>query len=338
MINTTHKRLAQLVLIILLVSCSSKPVYRKTYPQGTTSTAPVTVPVISTPQISAIGSYSAPTLTGTYANSYALQSFIQKMVSQYGFSQSYLNGLFSRSNHLESVVQLEEPIQRISFTTPSSGAWSNYRQKFLDEAHITNGIKFWRENAATLQKATSTYHVDPEYIVAIIGVETYFGRNVGKTNTMDALTTLAFDTQRRATFFTSELENFLLMAREEGYDPRQIVSSWAGAMGIGQFMPSSFRKLAVDFNNDGKRDLWNSTDAIGSVANYFTRSGWQLNGAVAQQTSASSFDLNVIQLSTYSGTEFWSVSPNFKVIKKYNSSDHYAMAVHQLAQAIKQRY
>jgi membrane-bound lytic murein transglycosylase B len=266
-----------------------------------------------------------------------MQSFIQKMVQQYGFSQSYLNGLFSQSVHLESVARLENPPVAPGFTSTSSGSWSTYRQQFLDDAHITNGVAFWRANAAALQKASSVYKIDPEYIVAIIGVETSYGKNVGKTLTIDALTTLAFDTPRRGAYFASELENFLLFTREERYEPRQVVGSWAGAMGLGQFMPSSFRKLAIDFNGDGKRDLWQAADAIGSVANYFSRSGWQFQAPVAAPaTYAQSFD--TIELSTYSGPEYWTVYPNFKVIKKYNSSDKYAMAVHQLAQACKQRY
>lgn len=126
------------------------------------------------------------------------------------------------------------------------------------------------------------------------------------------------------------------MTREEGFDPRQPVGSWAGAMGLGQFMPSSFRRLAVDFNNDGRRDLWHVHDAIGSVANYFSRSGWQFNSPVAKPSNRAQ-SASIIELSTYDGNEYWRVYPNFKVIKSYNNSNKYAMAVHQLAQAIKQR-
>ena len=159
----------------------------------------------------------------------------------------------------------------------------------------------------------------------------------GKTCIFDALTTLAFDTHRRAKFFTQELENFLLMTREEGYEPREPVGSWAGAMGLGQFMPSSFRTLAIDFNNDGRRDLWHQYDAIGSVAHYFSRNGWQYRTPVAQPTGGYGGE-STIEFSGINGFEYWRVYPNFKVIKKYNNSNKYAMAVHQLAQAIKQRY
>lgn len=328
MTKISYKHLLNLALVIFVTGCSTRPVVR---PQP-----PITP---ATPKTSTgVGGYSATTLSGEYADSADLHNFIQNMVEKHGFSRQYLYGLFSKAVYLESVANLEEPptVTQFSTGTVRAGSWSRYRQKFLDEAHIKNGVEFWRENAAALQKASRTYGVDPEYIVAIIGVETYYGRNVGKTRVIDALTTLAFDTERRAKYFTSELENFLLITRDEGYEPRNIVGSWAGAMGLGQFMPSSFRKLAIDFNNDGKRDLWQAEDAIGSVANYFSHHGWQSQAPVAEQTDSDGF--SIITLSTYSGNEYWLVHPNFKVIKKYNSSDKYAMAVHQLAQACKQRY
>ena len=326
MINIAYKPLLIMAFVLFVTGCGApRPITQKSPP-----------PVTGNQQ--GAGNYFATSLTGEYADSVELQNFIQYMVQKYGFSQQYLNGLFSNAVFLESVVRLEKPVAPHSFSGhPSGGSWSRYRQQFLDEAHINKGVEFWRNYASALQKASAQYGVDPEYIVAIIGVETYFGRNVGKTRVIDALTTLAFDTERRAKFFTAELENFLLMSREEGYDPRAIVGSWAGAMGLGQFMPSSFRKLAVDFNSDGKRDLWQPEDAIGSVANYFASNGWKANSPVAELTNQPD-SFSSIELSTYSGSEFWEIYPNFKVIKKYNSSDKYAMAVHQLAQACKQRY
>jgi membrane-bound lytic murein transglycosylase B len=145
------------------------------------------------------------------------------------------------------------------------------------------------------------------------------------------------ETPRRARFFSGELENFLLMIREEGFDPRDPVGSWAGAMGLGQFMPSSFRRLAVDFNGDGRRDLWSAEDAIGSVANYLAENGWEPGGAVAQPVRRAVGD-DIVTLSTYAGDEYWRTHLNFRVIKRYNNSNKYAMAVHQLAQRIKGRY
>ncbi len=283
--------------------------------------------------------YQAQTLTGFYANSMPMQKFIRHMVFDHGFSESYLNGLFSQAKRLDYVIRMENAPQYHGPKPahPKVGNWEGYRKQFITEAHINNGVAFWSNNANAIQKASETYGVDPEYIVAIIGVETFFGRNVGKTHIFDALTTLAFDTQRRANFFTLELENFLLMTREEGYEPLRPVGSWAGAMGLGQFMPSSFRTLAIDFNNDGHRNLWDQSDAIGSVANYFSHNGWQNNMPVAEKTKSYGGE-STIDLGANRGSEYWRVHPNFKVIKKYNNSDKYAMAVHQLAQAIKQRY
>jgi membrane-bound lytic murein transglycosylase B len=329
--KAVYKHVFKIALVLLVVGCASKPA--------------IIQPDEQYRDIGGVVDHSndqsVDTLTGVYANSQPLHTFIQHMVDVHGFSESYLNGLFSRANRLQSVIQLEGSAAfqhpGTKPTQPKAGSWTRYRNQFLTEAHINNGVAFWSSNAAAVQKASVTYGVDPEYIVAIIGVETFFGRNVGKTCTFDALTTLAFDTQRRAKFFMTELENFLLMTREEGYEPHKPVGSWAGAMGLGQFMPSSFRSLAVDFNNDGHRDLWHQQDAIGSVAHYFSRNGWQANRMVAEQTKGG-YGASTITLSTTHGNEYWLVHPNFKVIKKYNNSDKYAMAVHQLAQAIKQRY
>lgn len=281
--------------------------------------------------------YSSGELTGTYTSYPSVRRFIFDMVNKHGFSESYLNGLFARAHRLDSVIRLESPEPSHGPSSPRAGSWTRYRNKFLTEQHIQNGASFWLDNMDVLRKASMTYGVDPEYIVAIIGVETYFGRNFGKTNIFDSLTTLSFDTYRRSKFFMSELENFLLMAREEGFDPREPEGSWAGAMGYGQFMPSSFRRLAIDFNSDGRRDLWHPHDAIGSVAHYFSKSGWHYNNPVARPSAYSSSEEPVIELSTYNGFEYWRTYPNFKVIKRYNNSNKYAMAVHQLAQAIKQR-
>ncbi len=341
----THKFTLQALVVILLTACSSAPVQQASQTPQTIKIKPIPEPRaqaiedynnFNTPRGNFDG-YSAPSLTGTYAGYYSVQNFIRHMVSKHGFSESYLNGLFSQARRLDSVIRLETPPPSTGPTKPHLGSWTRYRNKFLTEAHISNGVEFWRDHADAVDRASAKFGVDPEYIVAIIGVETYFGKNIGKTCIFDALTTLAFDTHRREKFFTTELENFLLMTREEGYEPRQPVGSWAGAMGLGQFMPSSFRKLAVDFDNNGRRDIWHPEDAIGSVAHYFSRSGWKYNQTVTNQTSPSN-DPAVIELSTYEGSQYWRVYGNFKVIKRYNNSNKYAMAVHQLAQAIKQRY
>ena len=344
MANLVYKRLFKLALAAMLASCASEPVnYQVEYPKNShqQSKAPVDRPIQHYPNSDERAPYSssseAPILTGTYANSPAVRDFIQHMVHKYGFSETYLNSLFSQAHRLDSVIRLENPAPSTGPSKAHPGSWTRYRNKFLTDAHISNGVEFWRSNADAIQRASATYGVDPEYIVGIIGVETYFGKNFGKTCIFDALTTLSFDTYRRSDYFKSELENFLLMTRDEDFDPRQPQGSWAGAMGYGQFMPSSFRRLAVDFNNDGRRDLWHPKDAVGSVAHYFSRSGWQLHNPVTKPVGPA-IDPAVIELSTYEGNEYWRIYPNFKVIKKYNNSNKYAMAVHQLAQAIKQQY
>lgn len=344
---TIHHPIGKFVLAILLTGCASQPAQQSdstaqqvtaiTRIEPVTEPLPQPVPDYADHFSSIPNRYYASTLTGTYADSPAVQDFIRYMVRKHGFSESYLNGLFSTANRLESVIRLESPAPATGPVKPRLGSWTRYRNKFLTDAHINNGVAFWRNHADAVERASLSYGVDPEYIVAIIGVETYFGKNIGKTCIFDALTTLAFDTYRRQKFFTAELENFLLMIREQGYEPRQPVGSWAGAMGLGQFMPSSYRRLAVDFDHNGRCDIWQPADAIGSVAHYFSRSGWKPKAAVARQIRSPK-DPAAITLSTYEGNEYWHVDGNFKVIKKYNNSDKYAMAVHQLAQAIKQRY
>ncbi|MBF6650155.1 lytic murein transglycosylase [Methylobacter sp. BlB1] len=349
--NVVYKRAAKLALTLLLVGCASdtenyrsdtlgsmKPQNR--VPSQPNTTEKNTIPPLQPYRKStSFPVHSADALTGIYAYSQPVHTFIRHMVQKHGFSEKYLNALFSQATRLDSVIRLENAQKGPSSgpSIPKPGSWSRYRSKFLTSEHIAHGAEFWAENADVIQRASATYGVDPEYIVAIIGVETYFGRNIGKTCIFNALATLAFDTERRASFFATELENFLLMTREEGFEPFEPVGSWAGAMGLGQFMPSSFRRLAVDFDNNGVRNLWNQHDAIGSVAHYFSRSGWQPSKPVAHQAHGRN-NASTIALSTYEGNEFWQVYPNFKVIKRYNNSDKYAMAVHQLAQAIKQRY
>jgi len=341
--NIAYTHLLPLSLVTLMTGCASDPVdYQGNYPNDTYQQTVIVPPkkpmqpLIQHPTIN--NNYSTHVLTGAYADYPEVQTFIKHMVQTHGFSEDYLIGLFSQAQRLDYVIRLESPEPYTGpVLRPKPGSWTKYRSQFLTDAHINNGVAFWRNNAAAIEKASQTYGVDPEYIVGIIGVETFFGKNFGKTCIFDALTTLAFDTHRRAPYFTQELENFLLMAKEEGYEPREPRGSWAGAMGYGQFMPSSFRKLAVDFDNNGHRDLWHPNDAVGSVAHYFSEHGWQLHSVVTQPAPPSD-DPEVIELGASGGSEYWRIYPNFKVIKKYNNSNKYAMAVHQLAQAIKQRY
>lgn len=328
-----HKLISAVVVALLTSSCAEEPLVKPTGPDD--SVVPYSDTLATPGQTDNLPGHKP--LTGIYAQYSPVKNFIHYMVRTHGFSEDYLNGLFSNATRLESVLRLENAQGYQGPVTPKPGSWTRYRKQFLTDAHINNGVQFWSSNADAVQKASATYGVDPEYIIAIIGVETFFGRNVGKTRTFDALATLAFDTQRRSKFFTTELENFLLMSREEGLSARETVGSWAGALGLGQFMPSSFRSLAVDFDHDGKRNLWQPHDAIGSVAHYFSKNGWQVKQPVTEPIRGNA-GASSITLSTDHGNEYWRVHPNFKVIKKYNNSDKYAMAVHQLAQAIKQQY
>ena len=308
-------------------------------------------------------------VSGDFAGAPGVDAFVERM-RRHGYSPDRTAAILSGARRQQSIIDLMDR-QAPSKSTGPNGAWTRYRAKFLGEDSINNGVAFWRRNETALARASAHYGVPPEYIVAIIGVETRYGGFTGKTRIIDALATLAFAYPRRADYFTSELENFLIMAREENIDPFAPRGSFAGAMGLGQFMPSSFRDHAVDHDGDGHRDLWNPADAIGSVANYFRHHGWQPGEAVAvpaQVQSASSahamktgfktsYGLNelasrgitptralgrtgtvsLLELDAQGGYEYWLGLKNFYVITRYNHSTYYAMAVHQLAQAIRSR-
>ena len=223
-----------------------------------------------------------------------------------------------------------------------------------------------------MQAASKQFGIAPEYIVAIIGVETLYGRNTGKHNVLRSLTTLAMDFPKRSAFYTSELEHYFLFIREEGLlNPTILRGSYAGAMGLGQFISSSYRKFAIDFNHDGHKDLWSPDDAIGSVANYFYHHGWQrgqdvtvaarVSGQqyakmISKRASKPSFvipqliqagvqplgrinsaHVGLLELSGSNGVEYWITGDNFYAITRYNHSPKYAMAVFQLAQEIKSK-
>ena len=252
--------------------------------------------------------------------------------------------------------------------------WFEYRPIFLTDKRIRGGIEFWRENRSLISQAAERFGVDPEIIVAIIGVETFYGGNTGGYRVLDALTTLTFyypDIGRdRSDFFASELMQFLLLGNEESLPLREVTGSYAGAMGLGQFMPSSYREYAVDLDGDGRRDLWSSmADVIGSVANYLHRHGWEPGQAVAwpamvasgaqmsvvarndfkpqltiADLAAGGFSTErpvapdtpaaVVRLEEADRDSYWLTFRNFYVITRYNRSPLYAMAVYELSQAI----
>ena len=315
-----------------------------------------------------VGGYAADHLSGDFAGYRSLQRFIEKMVNQHGFDREYLQGLFSQAKRKDWTLNYFAKIDKSIKLPPRQGSWTRYRAKFYDERRIAAGAEFARHYDSALVRAKRMYGVPEEYIIGIIAVETYFGKNLGSHRVIDALTTLGFDYARRGDFFRDELEEFLLMAREEGLDPAVPKGSFAGAMGLGQFMPSSFRKWAVDFNGDGRRDLWNPEDAIGSIANYFAQHGWQPGRPVVTplvargpvhleagfSTKYSPGKLNqvglkpirpykdresvsLLQLRHQKFDQYFMGHSNFYTITRYNHSTHYAMAVYELAQAIKGR-
>ncbi len=261
----------------------------------------------------------------------------------------------------------EEILKKIS--KPSEALpWYKYRKIFLTKKRIDAGVEFWRNHQDVLTKAEQTYGVPASIIVAILGVETFYGKHTGNYPVLEALSTLAFAYPPRSQFFRSELENFLLLCRGEGIEPAMPQGSYAGAMGMAQFMPSSYLKYAVDFNSDKRKDIWgNPDDAIGSIANYFAAHHWQKGKPVIVKIrdQVHKTPNNLIQLkqdlrkvgleSTIptklkpllltteakkiafeleNGEELWAPFDNFFVITRYNKSPLYALAVHQLSLAI----
>lgn len=223
-----------------------------------------------------------------------VSEFIDRMVGQHGFERTELEKLFRRTRYVESAIRLMKPAPA---NKPKN--WHAYRARFVEPVRINAGVRFWNDNLDALNRAEAEYGVPAEIVVGIIGVETVFGRNTGNFRVMDAITTLAFDypdTPTRAArmeFFRGELENTLLFARESGIDPLSLLGSYAGAIGLPQFMPGSIRQFAVDFDRDGKVDLRNSTvDAVGSVANYLSKHGWRSGAPIVFATSVSGSDGN----------------------------------------------
>ncbi len=291
----------------------------------------------------------------------AIPAFIGEMVAKHQFKREELVRTFKRAERRQDVI---DAISKPATMKP----WAEYRATFVNQQRVDGGIKFWNKYEATLKRAEKQYGVPQEYIVAIIGVETLYGRNAGKFRTLDALTTLAFDYPKREEFFRSELEQYLLLVREQDFNLLSIQSSYAGALGIPQFMPSNYRKYALDFNGNRKVDILHEPeDAIGSVANYFKHYGWRAGEPVALQakvadekkldvltearpTFAWKADVGVtpmeaseailppswlLDLTFDSGKEYWLVFENFDVIMRYNISTYYAMTVHQLAMELK---
>jgi len=224
---------------------------------------------------------SSITVTATAAAQYAeredVRRFIAEMVAKHGFVRKELRTLFSKARFQPAIINSITPP-----TDPRARSWQAYRALFLTPQRIQAGVEFRERQREALARAAELYGVPEEIVVAIIGVETVYGRNTGSYRVIDALATLAFDYPPRAEFFRGELEHYLLYARDAGIDTLALKGSYAGAIGIPQFMPGSYRRYAVDFDGDGKQDLSGSfADAIGSVANFLQAHGWETGQPVA---------------------------------------------------------
>ena len=302
---------------------------------------------------------------GSFAQREDVREFIEEMRKKHGFDSSRLARLFSQAQPQPKALKAIMPP-----ADPSVRSWQAYRGRFIEPSRIEGGLRFWEANSQTLDAAQSIYGVPGEIIVAIIGIETIYGRNAGKFPAFATLATLAFDYPPRAELFRSELEALLLLARDSRRNPLTYMGSYAGALGIPQFLPSSIRNWGVDFDGDGQVDLAASTiDAIGSVANFLASHGWETGSPIAAPANvagegfaelinagilprflpeemtaygvspaadAPQLPCALIDLGTPSGTtEYWLGYRNFYVITRYNRSSFYAMAVYALSRELR---
>ncbi len=304
---------------------------------------------------------------GDYSTHPKAVEFIDKMVKEHGFKREALQQVLAGAEKKPGILEaIARPAEK---TKP----WYEYRQIFMGQERIDQGVEFWQQNEAVLSSVSEQYGVEPEVIVAIIGVETRYGRHMGNHRAVDALATLGFDYPPRGAFFVGQLEQLLILAREQNLDPSTLMGSYAGAMGYGQFIPSSYRHYARDHDGDGVADIWaNKGDAIASVANYFKEHGWRLAEPVMHKVAltkpASSFAFNdsarpkttvaawrssgvaisdavdankaatLLMFEQQDGPEYWLGFNNFYAITRYNRSHLYARAVWELSQAVKQAY
>ena len=311
-----------------------------------------------------------------FAEWQAVREFIDEMVAKHGLDRLELEAWMRQARFAETAVQLVKPAPP---GKPKN--WQAYRERFIEPIRIRAGVRFWNENAASLARAEATYGVPAEIIAGIIGVETVYGRDTGRFRVVDTLTTLAFaypeapNQAARSVFFRGELENALLLARHEKIDPFTLLGSFAGAVGLPQFMPGNILKYGVDFDRDGHVDLRGSTDdAIGSVANFLIEHGWnprdagpavvrasvaphrawegllerglaatltpaelQAAGVQPDAPLASSRLYGLVDLQNGADpTEYWAASDNFFAITKYNRSYFYAMSVIELGRAVRE--
>lgn len=294
----------------------------------------------------------------------ARSAFVDRLVAAHGFERAWLERTLAEAEILDSVLEaISRPVERVV-------PWHEYREIFLNDARIEAGVAFWREHEALIESKAAEHGVDVPIVLAILGVETMFGARMGSYRVLDSLATLAFAYPPRAEFFASELEAFLLLAREEGLGFLEAKGSYAGAMGAGQFIPSSYRAYALDGDGDGRRDLWeNWSDALASVANYLAEHDWRAGEPVAvpaerpadfsgaepdngldldatvgalrdrgyefETDLPASAAASVMAFESGGGDfEYWVGFHNFFVITRYNRSIKYALAAYELGEAI----
>jgi len=308
---------------------------------------------------------SAGVAAGDYdRSSDVVQQWLDDMSEREGVSQEVLEQFIADAKRRQDIIDLiSKPAERVL-------SWADYRRIFMDQPRIDGGVAFWNEHREVLAKVAAETGVPEEYIVAIIGVETRYGRIMGNHRVIDALATLAFDYPKRAAFFRVELANYFRLTQKHQLPANELKGSYAGAMGMGQFMPSSYLSYAVDQTGDGVADIWtNPDDAIASVANYFRAHGWQAGNEVvspligakdlphdrklkldstvaeisalgvnAQTEAPLDTKAKIFKFEGESTADYWMALPNFYVITRYNHSHYYAMAAHLLSQEIKRKY
>ncbi len=299
--------------------------------------------------------------------------FISFMVKEHNFKRHYLEELFSQVKTQKASLRFyakktkTKPSKKLQKLYPLHGAWDRYAKYKVTQRRTDQGVEFIKKYKSTFKRVEKDYGIPSEYVAAIIGIESVYGGNVGKYPVFDTLTTLAFEENRRNKFFKRELEKFILLSYRQKFNPKNVKGSFAGAIGLGQFMPSNYEAYGVDFNNDGKISLQNPVDAIASVANYLKLHGWRKGEEVATRVTYKGdrfkkyktgynkkynrnqlagiepkygkwnyFDkVRLIKLSRATHDELWYGAKNFYVITRYNHSAYYAMSVHQLAEKIK---
>ena len=276
-----------------------------------------------------------------YSNHKDSKEVIDELVNEHGFEESYV------INVLKQAKKRKTALNSVARPAEKTKTWDDYRAIFLKKKRISDGKKFIQNNITVLKKAEKEFGVPKEVITAILGVETDYGNIMGSYRVIDSLTTLGFDDPRRSKFFKSELIQFFILTRENNLDILKVKGSYAGAMGYGQFISSSYRAYAIDFDGDGYVDLFNSLeDAIGSTANYLKRHGWKKEGSIVTRVYPNNVRkfykpheslTQFIPLTfTENGEELHFVGDdNFRAIARYNISDVYAMAVYYLSEEFK---